>query len=428
MEQSKKIKAITLNKYDNDTPVLRLIHEDRESSQIKLIIPRWDNGIDLKDIGWNIKILNAEEFASRQIIEPVIENDFLSFVWTFSAIVASLPGNTKFKLEGIGGDGEIVWKSGYRIIEVGEDFEADVEYEPESVSDLQRAIEAASVKTREVIDELEDLKDQVFETEDSVVAAIDASKAATKDTVRIYNEVKRAYDDGELHGKDGLPGHDGISPTIVSVRENSLTKVIVTDATGEHIFFVMDGMQGDPGSDATVTAEAIYDALNYSPASEQAVDDMADDVEDLRQKIESIEMKMSSSLSLLASMEVEQPVSRIDMHIAPKAYKHLVVLVLNDSANITTSQNPYIIIADSNGNQSSYCFLAGSNHQSITHIYVNNYMMESHTYGTTDAYVASGVRTTVSADDADIEASTIQFFGNNGNFNTGDKIYLYSEE
>ena len=76
-----------------------------------------------------------------------------------------------------------------------------------------------------------------------------------------------------MPGQDGQDGQDGITPTIGT---NGNWYLGATD-TGKP----SRGEQGEPGSDAEVTAENIEAALGFVPADEDALDEKQDAITDL---------------------------------------------------------------------------------------------------------------------------------------------------
>ena len=116
--------------------------------------------------------------------------------------------------------------------------------------------------------------------EDGVSPAVTITQTATGHTVKITDKdhpqgqsfnVSNGQDGQD--GQDGSPGADGITPTI---GQNGNWYLGDTD-TGKP----SRGLQGEPGSDAEVTAENIEAALGYIPADEEELDGKQDAITDL---------------------------------------------------------------------------------------------------------------------------------------------------
>lgn len=82
--------------------------------------------------------------------------------------------------------------------------------------------------------------------------------AGTTDTYTITFTDGTTTDFEITNGADGAPGENGVSPTITTSKSGKVTTVTVTDATGEHIFEILDGEDGGAGSGGDMTA-AVYD-------------------------------------------------------------------------------------------------------------------------------------------------------------------------
>lgn len=128
--------------------------------------------------------------------------------------------------------------------------------------------------------------------EPGVSPAVSTSKSGKVTTITItdVNGTKTAtINDGE----DGQPGYtpvkgkdysDGTSVTVKSVSESSADggSNVVTFSDGKSLTIKngSKGSKGDPGNDASVTAANIQSALGYKPASEEAVNQLSDKIDE----------------------------------------------------------------------------------------------------------------------------------------------------
>lgn len=102
-------------------------------------------------------------------------------------------------------------------------------------------------------------------------------------------------------GADGKDGKDGISPTISTSTITGGHRITLKDVNGTKTVDVMDGKDGEQGeqgipgekgdtgasgkdgkdgSDASVTAENIQNALGYTPANKDTVDQLSNEIDD----------------------------------------------------------------------------------------------------------------------------------------------------
>lgn len=80
-----------------------------------------------------------------------------------------------------------------------------------------------------------------------------------------YTPIKGVdYFDG-APGATGATGPAGVSPTVSVSKSGRTTTITITDASGTKTATIKDGTDGSPGSDATVTAASVKNALGYTP-------------------------------------------------------------------------------------------------------------------------------------------------------------------
>ena len=110
--------------------------------------------------------------------------------------------------------------------------------------------------------------------------AISRVNTAASNAQNIADTVQSKLDAGDFvgpQGVQGIPGpkgDDGYSPTASVSKEGTTTTISITDKTGTTTATVEDGTKGDkgdPGSDASVTAENIQSALGYAPVKDVQV-------------------------------------------------------------------------------------------------------------------------------------------------------------
>ncbi|MBO5870850.1 MAG: hypothetical protein J6Q89_08885, partial [Clostridia bacterium] len=61
---------------------------------------------------------------------------------------------------------------------------------------------------------------------------------------RISAIIWEAYEKGELNGKDGVVGRDGVSPTVETAQTSNGATITITDANGPHIIELLNGKDG----------------------------------------------------------------------------------------------------------------------------------------------------------------------------------------
>lgn len=123
--QLKATKTAALKK-----PTLTLVKGDKKSHVINFIVPRYQGGVDLSQLGWDVAIRNEQEQTEMQPLQVVqITEQDITAKWLIRGIVTKIPGKTYFELQGRGQDeyGDILWQSGMRFIQVTDDIEAQIE-------------------------------------------------------------------------------------------------------------------------------------------------------------------------------------------------------------------------------------------------------------------------------------------------------------
>ena len=253
-------KNVTITKRDSAMPIAQLVLGDRNSTGVRFHISRYDGGVDLSTLGWSVKVENAQNDTDVCIIYPTITDSWIVADWVLPAICAGAIGETAIEIEGVGDDGQKVWQSGKRFIRVNDDLDAEPGYVPEDVTQLQKDIETATVKVRE-------LRERVGEADGEVSEAIRATNKAAENATRsatnaeaIISEIRRAWGSGEF---------DGYSPTVSVSKVGKVATITIRDKNGDHRFEISDG---EDGGGAEITAAIIAQALGYTPADKTAVD------------------------------------------------------------------------------------------------------------------------------------------------------------
>ena len=247
-------KSITLTKRDLPTPVLQLVHGDRETSGLRLNINRFDGGIDLGTLGWSINVVNAAGDSDIIMFTPEVTDMWVIFDWDVPAICAAVTGESTFNVEAVNANSEKVWQSGTRAIQVEEGLAATPGYDPEELSIFQKTISDATVKVKSLEDKLPDLDEAKDKAEEAAKAANDTAA-----------EIRRAKEAGEFDGAPGEPGKDGKTPvkgvdyfdgapgyTPVKGVDYFDGDPGYTPVKGVDYF---DGAPGEPGKDYVLTGE-----------------------------------------------------------------------------------------------------------------------------------------------------------------------------
>lgn len=101
-------------------------------------------------------------------------------------------------------------------------------------------------------DEMEQMSILLNEVKDEVVAAADRVETATLNAPKIVNGTWWVYDAARSAYVDTgvqVRGDDGVSPTVSVTTITGGKRVTITDASGEHVFDIMDGEDGNDGDD-----------------------------------------------------------------------------------------------------------------------------------------------------------------------------------
>lgn len=237
-------KAITVSKTAKQIPLLHLVRGDAKTSMLKIAVPRYERGVDLSPLAWSVKV---ELPSGTGDVVPIPDTDVgenaVTFDWVLPQSVGSETGEVKFSIAGVGPGGE-VWESSSMLIVVDEGLEADAEYEPSSMSELQAFIVEVHAKLPEVLAAKDAATEAAAHASDAASNATSAEAAALAAAEHANNAagtVLAKLEAGELNGPPGQPGAPG--------------------APGQ------PGAPGAPGKDAEVTPESIEAALGYAPAN-----------------------------------------------------------------------------------------------------------------------------------------------------------------
>lgn len=112
----------------------------------------------------------------------------------------------------------------------------------------------------------------------------DATAEYDTDTDTLYLGIPKGAD-----GEPGEDGDDGISPTVSITNITGGKRVTITDASGDHTADIMDG------TDASVTAQSIANALGYEPADNGTVASIEENIAtNIEPAIESMSMEIGN--------------------------------------------------------------------------------------------------------------------------------------
>lgn len=110
-------KEITLTKIPLAAPVARLVRGDNDSTILRMSVDRYDGGVDLAELTWMVNVLNADgEFDACSLQDVIVSENSVSVEWFIGRTATRVEGETRFELEGVCGDGAVVWQSGYRVL------------------------------------------------------------------------------------------------------------------------------------------------------------------------------------------------------------------------------------------------------------------------------------------------------------------------
>lgn len=161
-------------------------------------------------------------------------------------------------------DNDIVWRSDVFELVIGHIPDDGEQIEQEYPSAIEEALRAVDTLTG------------VGAAAESLPTDADATvRMEEKDGKRVLVfGIPRGVSTG---GGGGENGKDGVSPTITTDKITGGNRLTITDVNGTKTVDIMDGAEGPrgekgetgpAGSDATVTADSVIDALGYVPAAQ----------------------------------------------------------------------------------------------------------------------------------------------------------------
>ena len=117
------VKEITLTKTPVSAPSVRLVRGDNDSTLLRMNVDRYDGGVDLAELTWMVNVVNAEgEYDAFPLQSASVSDDRITVEWLIGGTATGADGETKFELEGVRGDGAVVWQSGYRVLMIYPDI------------------------------------------------------------------------------------------------------------------------------------------------------------------------------------------------------------------------------------------------------------------------------------------------------------------
>jgi len=117
------VKEITLTKTPVSAPSVRLVRGDNDSTLLRMSVDRYDGGVDLAELTWLVNAMNAAgEYDAFPLQSASVADDRITVEWLIGGIATGAEGETKFELEGVRGDGAVVWQSGYRVLMIYPDI------------------------------------------------------------------------------------------------------------------------------------------------------------------------------------------------------------------------------------------------------------------------------------------------------------------
>ena len=124
-----------------------LVQGDTRSHVLRIHVPRMEGGVDLKDLGWIIKITNEAGVGDVDVPvtgSVVIDERTIAFDWLIHGVATAVPGKTIFSVEGVDetSDGKpIIWRSDSAMMYIRENHEATPSEEAETeLGELQKMI------------------------------------------------------------------------------------------------------------------------------------------------------------------------------------------------------------------------------------------------------------------------------------------------
>ena len=250
-------KEITLTKIPASAPVLRLVRGDNDSAILRMIVDRYDGGVDLAELTWLVNVLNADgEFDAYPLQNVAVSETSLSVEWLIGGTATRVEGETKFELEGVRGEDAVVWQSGFRVLMIYPDvsgFPQDAE--EAELTEVAQLIEFVSGELPEVL------------------AARDAANAAAQNPPKpgnngnwwLWNAASGAYVDS---GKPWTGSGDGSVPgaglPYVTEADNGKVAMVVEGAWAAAELPAYDGAYSvRPSAEGDVTlatAQKMMDA------------------------------------------------------------------------------------------------------------------------------------------------------------------------
>lgn len=135
------VKEVVLTKVPNSTAVVGLVRGDNRTQIIRFVIDRYEGGVDLSDLTWSVFAQNANNDTDYYALETVqITDTDVIAEWLVRGIATSVPGDTKFELEGVSRGTETrVWQSGMRTLKIYNDLNSQLA-EEEDLTEVQKLI------------------------------------------------------------------------------------------------------------------------------------------------------------------------------------------------------------------------------------------------------------------------------------------------
>lgn len=247
---------LRLNKTSSKIPVHMAIEGDQLTSKLILTIDRYSDGVDLAGLGFAVYVKNAADEQDIITVNPnTITDSEILIEWELPQVVGNAEGMTEFAVMAVNAQKNMVWQSGVRQIRINQKFEVNPNYDPRVLSTFERVLSEMTIEMGEMRETMDGYEDRIERAEN---AAYTASSNATS----IYTIVKRAYESGAFNGSDG------VSPDVSIRKDGSVTTITITDHTGTKTATILDG---ERGSDATVTEQSILNALGFKPVNPKDV-------------------------------------------------------------------------------------------------------------------------------------------------------------
>ncbi len=117
----------------------------------------------------------------------------------------------------------------------------------ETANEAVKQIDVAVAKAESAVTEATTAVDNANTAIDNANSAIDTANTAAANAQSVADTVQAKLDAGELNGKDGTDGADGVSPTVSIAKADGVTTVTITDKDGTHTAEIADGEKGEKG-------------------------------------------------------------------------------------------------------------------------------------------------------------------------------------